>query len=75
MKIDTALILAGGRGTRFLELTSSIPKPMIEAAGKPLLLHIIDIYQKKSNVKNFYILAGYKKEVISDFFENNDNYN
>ena len=74
MKIDTALILAGGRGTRFLELTSSIPKPMIEAAGKPLLLHIIDIYQKKSNVKNFYILAGYKKEVISDFFKNNNNY-
>lgn len=74
MKIDTALILAGGRGTRFLELTRSIPKPMIEAAGKPLLMHIIDIYQKKSNVKNFYVLAGYKKEVISEFFENNKNY-
>ena len=74
MKIDTALILAGGRGTRFLELTRSIPKPMIEAAGKPLLSHIIDIYQKKSNVRNFYILAGYKKEVINDFFKSSKNY-
>ena len=58
MKIDTALILAGGRGTRFLELTRSIPKPMIEAAGKPLLMHIIDIYQKKSILS---LMQNYEK--------------
>ena len=30
-KIKTAVILAGGRGTRFSEYTKTVPKPMIEA--------------------------------------------
>ena len=42
--LKTALILAGGKGTRFKEKTLEIPKPMIEANKKPLLLHIVDIY-------------------------------
>jgi glucose-1-phosphate cytidylyltransferase len=44
MKIQTAMILAGGLGTRFKEYTQDIPKPMIEANGTPLLIHIIRIY-------------------------------
>ena len=39
-----ALILAGGKGTRFLEETKVRPKPMIEINNKPILLHIIDQY-------------------------------
>jgi glucose-1-phosphate cytidylyltransferase len=42
----TAMILAGGLGTRFSEYTDKIPKPMILANGKPLLDHIIAIYSK-----------------------------
>jgi NDP-sugar pyrophosphorylase family protein len=34
---DSLMILAGGRGTRFKEYTEKIPKPMIEAVGKPLI--------------------------------------
>ena len=37
-----AFILAGGKGTRFLEETNVRPKPMIEIDGKPLIIHIID---------------------------------
>ena len=44
LKVQTALILAGGKGTRFSEYTDTIPKPMIEANGKPLLIHIMNIY-------------------------------
>ena len=33
------MILAGGRGTRFKEYTEDIPKPMIEALGRPLASH------------------------------------
>ena len=39
------VILAGGRGTRISELSKDIPKPMIQAAGQPLLVHIINIYK------------------------------
>ena len=47
-----------------------IPKPMIEANKKPLLLHIVDIYSKYG-VTNFVILGGYKIDQIAKYFENN----
>ena len=40
-----AVILAGGYGTRISEETAHIPKPMIEIGGKPILWHIMKIYQ------------------------------
>ena len=70
MNIDTAMILAGGLGTRFKEYTKDIPKPMIDANGMPLLIHIMGIYEK-FGIHNFVILAGYKKNIIEDFFVQN----
>jgi glucose-1-phosphate cytidylyltransferase len=64
---ESLMILAGGKGTRFKEYTEDIPKPMIRALNKPLLIHIIDHYINYQ-VKKIVILAGYKKEVISEFF-------
>jgi mannose-1-phosphate guanylyltransferase len=37
-----ALILVGGYGTRLRPLTLSRPKPLIEFANKPMLLHQIE---------------------------------
>jgi len=68
MRIDTAMILAGGLGTRFKEYTKDIPKPMIEANGIPLLVHIIKFYESQG-VEKIFILAGYKKEIIYKYFE------
>ena len=38
------VILAGGRGTRLSEETETIPKPMVEIGGKPILWHIMKIF-------------------------------
>ena len=60
------IILAGGLGTRIMEETHDKPKPMVEIAGKPILLHIMDIYNKFIDCE-FKIAAGYKIEVIQKF--------
>tara|TARA_B100000575_G_C23133456_1_gene657910 strand:- start:2432 stop:3163 length:732 start_codon:yes stop_codon:yes gene_type:complete len=64
-----ALILAGGKGTRFLEETNLRPKPMIEINGKPMLLHIIEQYIRY-DIFEFIVLGGYKIEVIHNYFKN-----
>ena len=62
------IILAGGLGTRIMEETHDKPKPMVEIGGKPILLHIMDIYNKFIDCE-FKIAAGYKIEVIQKFIK------
>ena len=62
------VILAGGKGSRIFEYTKKIPKPMITIFGKTMLEHIISIYSKQS-FKDFYILTGYKGNLIKKYFE------
>ena len=61
------VILVGGFGTRLSEYTKTIPKPMVDIAGKPILLHIMKQYAKYG-FKDFYIALGYKGEIIKKFF-------
>ena len=63
------MILAGGYGTRLVEYTSTIPKPMVEIGGEPILTHIMKIY-KSFSIDDFIIAAGYKKEVIINYYKN-----
>jgi len=63
------IILAGGLGTRISEYTKTIPKPMIDVNGKPILLHIMEHYAR-SGFKDFYIALGYRGEVIKKYFQN-----
>jgi len=63
------IILAGGFGTRLSEFTDKIPKPMVPIGGHPILLHIMKTYANY-DYKDFYLAAGYKAEVIKDYFLN-----
>ena len=53
------VLLAGGFGTRLSEYTKTIPKPMIDIAGKPMILHIMKLYARYG-FKDFYIALGYR---------------
>lgn len=64
-----AVILAGGRGTRISEESGTRPKPMVEIGGKPILWHIMKIYER-AGITDFVILLGYKGYVIKEYFAN-----
>jgi len=66
-KIDKAVLLAAGRGTRMRELTQDLPKPMIELRGKPVLQHIVEGL-RDAGVRRFLIIVGYRAEAVQNFF-------
>lgn len=61
------VILAGGFGTTLEEKTYLKPKPMIEIGGRPILWHIMKIYNHYE-FKEFIICLGYKGYMIKEFF-------
>ena len=61
------IILAGGLGTRLSEYTKTIPKPMVEILGTPLIVHIMKHYAN-NGFKKFLIATGYKGEIIKKYF-------
>ena len=73
-KIDRAVILAAGRGTRMRELTNDVPKPMIEVRGKPVLQHIVQGL-RDAGVRKFLIIVGYHAEAVRNFFGNGRSHN
>ena len=62
-----AVILAGGFGTRISEESQFKPKPMVEIGDKPILWHIMKLYEKYG-INDFIICAGYKQHIIKEFF-------
>lgn len=63
------VILAGGLGTRLMEETESRPKPMVDIGGKPILWHIMKIYESQG-YNDFIICTGYKSAYIKEYFLN-----
>src|SRR5438270_687696 len=60
------VVLCGGRGTRLQEHTQSIPKPLVEIGGRPILWHVIQIYLAQGFAR-FLLLTGYLGDQVSRF--------
>src|SRR5437764_215074 len=73
-KIDRAVVLAAGRGTRMRELTAELPKPMIEVRGKPVLQHIIEGL-RDAGIRDCLIVVGYRADAVQDFCGDGSRYN
>ena len=63
------VIFAGGLGTRLMEETEARPKPMVEIGGKPILWHIMKIYDSYG-FDDFVICLGYKAYYTKQYFLN-----
>jgi glucose-1-phosphate cytidylyltransferase len=64
--IGDVAILCGGRGTRLQEHTQSIPKPLVEIGGKPIVWHVIQIYAAQG-LRSFWLCTGYKGHLIEEY--------
>src|SRR5947209_17414913 len=73
-KTDKAVVLAAGRGTRMRELTATLPKPMIEVRGKPVLQHIVEGL-RDAGIRDCLIVIGYRADAAQDFFGDGSRYN
>ena len=62
----TVAILCGGRGTRLQGHARSLPKPLVEIGGRPILWHVIQIYLAQG-FRRFLLLTGYRGEEIAAF--------
>ena len=67
-KINQAVILAGGLGTRLRPFTYSNPKPMFKFFGKPFLEYLI-LRLKSEGINEIVLLLGYLADVIVDYFK------
>ena len=66
------VILCGGYGTRLSEETAVKPKPMVKIGKKPILEHIMGIYEYYG-YNQFILALGYKSEYIKKFYKNKKN--
>ncbi|MEK6809932.1 MAG: nucleotidyltransferase family protein, partial [Nanoarchaeota archaeon] len=65
--IDTAIIVAGGLGTRLRPLTETAPKPLLPIHGKPIIEHVIKNLHKHG-ISKIIISIGYKAEQVQQYF-------
>jgi D-glycero-alpha-D-manno-heptose 1-phosphate guanylyltransferase len=65
--MTTAVILAGGLGTRLRSAVPDLPKPMAPVAGRPFLAHQMDHWIAQG-VTRFVLSVGYRHDAISGFF-------
>ena len=61
------VVIAGGKGTRLRGRLGSLPKPMVEIAGKPLLEHQL-LLARRHGFTDILFLLGYGAQAILDFF-------
>ena len=63
----TAVVMAGGYGTRLLPLTNALPKPMLPVGGKPLMERVIE-QLRQVGIRHVNVMTHYKSEKIVEYF-------
>ena len=71
--LETAVIIAGGEGSRLKPLSNNKPKAMVEINGHPMLYWVLR-WLKFHGVKNVVIGVAYKKEKILSYMKANNNF-
>jgi len=73
LKPNSAVIVAGGLGTRLRPMTEKCPKSMVLVAGRPILERLI-LHLVGYGIRKIYISINYMGEVIKKYFKDGNNY-
>lgn len=65
----SAVLLLGGRGTRFRPLTYELPKALFPVQGKTVPEHLIELFGK-FRIPNLIFSVGYKADKIKEYYGN-----
>jgi glucose-1-phosphate thymidylyltransferase len=65
MTIETGVVLAAGEGTRLRPMTHNRPKPMLPAANRPILEHVLDALVD-AGVSELVLVVGYKRDRVQN---------
>lgn len=71
-KVETAVILVGGEGTRLKPYTDNLPKPLVPVGDKPILEWNLE-WLKSYGINNLVFGCGPKKEKVQEFMEGKGN--
>ena len=66
-KPNVAVVMVGGKGTRLRPMTETVPKPMVEVAGRPILERIV-LHLVGHGIQNICLAVNYKAEIIEEYF-------
>lgn len=64
---NTAVILAGGKGTRLRSVAGDLPKPMVPVAGRPILERLV-LHLVGAGIEDIRLAVGYGADVIAEHF-------
>lgn len=64
----TAVVMAGGFGSRLAPLTDDCPKPLLRVGGKPILSHIVE-HLRDQGVRKFVFSVSYLAHMIIDHYD------
>lgn len=64
---NLAVLMAGGEGSRLRPLTETVPKPLLQVGGKPLLEILVERL-RAAGVREFLVTVNYKSHMIEDHF-------
>ena len=67
MIVTTAIILAGGLGTRLKKAVPNLPKPMAPILNRPFLEYQMD-YWVKQGINKFILSIGYLNQIVTEHF-------
>ena len=70
----SAIVLAGGIGSRLRPLTTEIPKPLVPVANKPMIDYNLELLRNAGIKGKIVIITKYLGEKIEEYFEENDHF-